>query len=203
MKSILFTPDNMAAAIDGRKRQTRRIIKNLPEDHPNGVRGGGRELVRYDGRFYLPTANGLKKAPHNPADILVGRSTWAVQSQYDHLKPSDLAPGEIGDWFWLAGQGNKPAWAGKSRPGRFLPKTLWHYMQKFEVTAVRVERVQDISEADAIAEGCKAWKGVPGDGERSAVQAFVQLWDSINEKRDYSWRANPWVWVIEFKKVTS
>jgi hypothetical protein len=67
------------------------------------------------------------------------------------------------------------------------------------VKNVRVETLQDIRERDAIAEGCKAWKGVPGEAEMTAVQAFVRLWDSLNDQRGFGWKKNPWVWVYEFE----
>ena len=67
-----------------------------------------------------------------------------------------------------------------------------------EITAVRVERLQDISEADALAEGVTA-KKTP-DACYTAREAYAVLWESINGAD--SWDLNPWVWVIEFKKVT-
>jgi hypothetical protein len=64
------------------------------------------------------------------------------------------------------------------------------------VVGVRVERVQDMGENEAVAEGV-----VPGPGEHY-LSAFVRLWDSINAKRGFGWEANPWVWVVEFVKVS-
>lgn len=79
------------------------------------------------------------------------------------------------------------------------------------LTDVRVERMQDISEADAIAEGItgphdvgyQAYR-VPGDSKprySSAVAAFEVLWDSINAARGYGWGVNPWVWVLVFDVI--
>ena len=70
-----------------------------------------------------------------------------------------------------------------------------------EITNVRVERVQEISEEDAKSEGVSlSWAEgqIRGGTWR---QGFAQLWDSINAKRGYGWDANPWVWVVEFKRV--
>lgn len=65
---------------------------------------------------------------------------------------------------------------------------------------VRVERVQEISEVDAKAEGVEAFT-TRASGEYPARQRFADGWDSLNAKRGYSWASNPWVWVIEFKRL--
>jgi hypothetical protein len=86
---------------------------------------------------------------------------------------------------------------------RSIHMPRWASRITLEITAVRVERLGDISEADAIAEGC----GVYSEGEWlnhvecgiTRVQRFHELWESINGPE--SWAANPWVWVIEFRKT--
>lgn len=102
-----------------------------------------------------------------------------------------------------------PAW--HKRLARFMPRVFSRIA--LEIVAVRVERLQEISEEDALAEGCddftlnedvKMWSSV--------VEKYAELWDSINDKNPprgeirqgihpHSWDANPWVWVIEFKKI--
>lgn len=84
------------------------------------------------------------------------------------------------------------------KPSIFMPRVLSRIT--LEITEVRVQWLQEISEEDALAEGCSRWKGVPGDGEQSAVQAYVKLWDSINAKK-HPWVSNPWVWAITFKQA--
>lgn len=69
------------------------------------------------------------------------------------------------------------------------------------VTAVRVERVQEISDADAKAEGIVPILVPPDGGSAPYVVTFRYLWDSLNASRGYSWEANPWVWVIAFRRV--
>ena len=144
-----------------------------------------------------------------PGDVLLepptswidaaGRTRW----HYDARIVSYRADGELefcdGDGFSgeLADRGDMPRW----RPSIHMPR--WASRITLEITNVRVERLQDISEEDAKAEGCRIWKGVPGDGEMSATQAFVRLWDSINGKKPgRTWRDNPWVWVIEFRRTS-
>jgi hypothetical protein len=79
-------------------------------------------------------------------------------------------------------------------PSIFMPR--WASRIMLEIISVRVERLQDISEADAFAEGISGgdWLGDP-------VGEYKKLWNSINEKRGFGWDKNPWVWVIEFKKL--
>lgn len=87
---------------------------------------------------------------------------------------------------------------------RFMPR--WASRLLLEVTSVRVERLQAITEDDAIGEGC-GFDGDPigDDGEevfdRTPRGNFAQLWDSLNAKRGHGWASNPWVWVVEFKRV--
>jgi len=78
----------------------------------------------------------------------------------------------------------------------------WASRILLEVTDVRVERVQEIGEADAECEGV-GWDCC-GEGEndpRTPREAFCGLWDSINAKRGYSWKSNPWIWAITFKRI--
>jgi hypothetical protein len=81
----------------------------------------------------------------------------------------------------------------------------WASRITLEVTAVRAERVQDISEADARAEGVHpiVRPGLNGTEERYYYDAYRQLWDSINAKRGYGWEVNPWVWVVEFDVISN
>jgi hypothetical protein len=72
----------------------------------------------------------------------------------------------------------------------------WASRITLEITGIRVERLNNISKSDAIAEGCQC-AGVPAS--LSDVGAFAKLWESINGEG--SWKANPWVWVIQFQKV--
>jgi len=95
------------------------------------------------------------------------------------------------------------------RPSIFMPR--WASRITLNITEVRAERLQDISEEDAIAEGVTGphdvWYPafrVPGDSKprySSAKSAFTDLWDSINAKRGFGWDTNPWVWAISFERV--
>ena len=75
--------------------------------------------------------------------------------------------------------------------------------QRIEITGIRVERLQEITEEDAKAEGITNPTINYGGEEKPTFHTvgFHKLWDSINAKRGYGWSVNPWVWVIEFKKL--
>lgn len=87
-------------------------------------------------------------------------------------------------------------WQRSVLPSIFMPR--WASRILLEVTGVRVERVQDISEGDAVAEGIE-----PKEPNHvvSARYRFGQLWNSINAKRGFGWEANPWAWIVEFKAL--
>lgn len=120
----------------------------------------------------------------------------------EHVRPDELVVHFASDY----GQDEQP-FIEKWRPSIHMPR--WASRILLEITAVRVERLKDISEADAKAEGVELadgfqelWKGYAKnhhDLMHSAAQSFASLWCSING--DGSWDANPWVWVIEFKRV--
>ncbi|MCY0389588.1 hypothetical protein OVY01_20795 [Robbsia sp. Bb-Pol-6] len=79
----------------------------------------------------------------------------------------------------------------------------WASRILLEVTSVCVERLQGISEADAEAEGVNFLRHVPdADETLTAPQLYQCLWDSLNAAHGYGWDVNPWVWVVEFRRVT-
>ena len=86
------------------------------------------------------------------------------------------------------------------RPSIFMPR--WASRLTLEITGVRVEQVQDTSDEDAYVEGITEEQAIEHwyDGPQPAL-AFAELWDSINAKRGYGWDSNPWVWVVEFRKL--
>lgn len=87
------------------------------------------------------------------------------------------------------------AWRSWTLPSRFMPR--WASRITLEIVSVRVERVNEISELD-----CEIELGVePYSLGGQAYEKFGALWDLINAKRGHSWKSNPWVWVIEFRRV--
>jgi hypothetical protein len=138
-----------------------------------------------------------------------GRQRWRFTADSDHRvrfdKPDSTAKREAFDGVNIGNGG----WV--YRHARFMPR--WASRILLEITNVRVDRVQDISEADAKAEGIRPWSAINGSatmgsrvvwgcGDISAldpVSAFELLWDSINSARGFGWEANPWVWVVSFR----
>jgi hypothetical protein len=194
MKGLRFVPEMAVAACEGRKTVTRRVIVPQPPDPL-----GGATVRHCAGRVWIAQDLGGETQSVVACDYVAGErrcllTTWATHRVADGLKPSELPfltiRGRPEEGFWHAGMNvPKPAWAGKSRPGMFLPNHLRHLMPVFEIVSVRAERVQDITEEDAIAEGVSN-KGV-----------FAELWESINAARGYGWAGNPFVWRVEFRKA--
>lgn len=206
-KPILFNTEMVRAILDGRKTQTRRIIKSQPTNPRWNTIGW---LGWDDGHGYH------MKAPCDPGDILWVRETWCDPEPDNYMVPvfykadmplhwdaEDTAHGEAVDIT---------ADEFKWRPSIHMPKGFARIFLK--VKDVRVERLQDITEEQAEKEGC--WAGCfrstcgPVDNydeppeQFDAVEDFQRVWDSTikpAERDKYSWEANPWVWVIEFKRI--
>jgi hypothetical protein len=106
--------------------------------------------------------------------------------------------------FYKADKFDMPLAHGKWRPSIHMPR--WASRINLEITGIRVERVQDITENDAQSEGVPSYEpdDFPVAGATYGIykDRFITLWNSINAKRGYGWDVNPWCWCIEFKKVT-
>lgn len=191
------------AVLSGAKTQTRRIASTrqcvLGEEFP-GPRGSDGFSRAYLMHRASDRADMLERCPYGqPGDSLWVREAWRTVAEADQLPPRDLTTAHR---IWHeADEAHQPG-AGKYRPPMFMPR--WASRITLEVTGVRVERLQDISEADAIAEGSRSWaleqdtpvKDIPA-GETRLM--FRQLWEHINGSD--SWDANPWVWAVEFRRL--
>lgn len=205
-RPILFSGPMVRALLAGTKTQTRRVAKGFAgRDDLDAI------LHRY------PNQNGCPYG--QPGDRLWVREAFRFPASLDHLSPSvcgdkaldagyrtPWAPTQFeadgsrtGEWrgFDTPPEKTKP---GKLRPGIHMPR--WASRILLEITGVRVERLQDINETDAAAEGVATW--APGALSPDSLNAdpsdqFRWLWSSINGPD--SWSANPWVWVVEFKRV--
>ena len=175
-KPILFSTPMVQAILAGRKTQTRRIVK--------GTALLWLQPEMFSSAFVAMPEN--KLSPYGYAgDLLWVRETFCP----------DWADGKViykadGGSAKEAGYKSEPRW----RPSIHMPRSASRITLK--VVNVRVERVQEISHHDVLAEG-----GPFGNSGSSDVD-FAVLWNSINAKRGYSWGSNPWVWVVEFEKET-
>ncbi len=188
-KPILFNTEMVRAILDGRKRQTRRIIKGLPLYEPYFEEDEGRGFLMdsEDGQFYaLETFSKIK-----PGDVLWVRETWQRLSDFGEWRYEYRADYEDDDPLRLDGM--YITW----RPSIHMPKEAARIFLK--VKDVRAERLQDISVDEIRAEGLD----VLGKTVNTSFRMWRELWDSTVKKADlprYGWEANPWVWVIEFER---
>ena len=206
-KPILFSTPMVQALLEGIKTMTRRVIKDKDIINRFDIDVDGKPIAYIDqatGDSYPPTAI----ARYHIGDILWVRETWFENeecllykaSKYENTKEYHGRNG----WVQI-----------KWRPSIFMPREAARIFLR--VTNVRVERLQEITEEDAIAEGISwldeacysnnGWTPTlydPDSGGSPVFRdGFIALWDSINAKRGYSWDTNPWVWVYEFERVSA
>jgi len=176
-RPILFNGEMVRSILDGSKTQTRRVMKPQASTFaPSPIRC--HELDE-GGYGFFDEERDYKSPYGKPGDRLWVRETHYVFS-------AGYKDGRDRHIVYRATEPDAPCgWT----PSIHMPR--WASRITLEVVSVRVERVQDISEADAASEGTPILQG----GNRTE---FRMLWDSINAKRGYGWDANPWVWVIEF-----
>jgi hypothetical protein len=192
-KPILFNGEMVRAILDGRKTQTRRVIKPQPTGFPKHLTEGTTlSFTLKKKKWECPYAKRID-------DRLWVRETWASHEYMDDTRPSDFTKSAqmLPLWYRANNQMHNVN-QGKWRPSIFMPR--WASRITLHITDVRVERVQDISEEDAIAEGVLKAGGA-SLSLYAARHHFSQLWDRINAKRGYGWDINPWVWVVEFRLV--
>ena len=173
MKPILFNTDMVRAILEGRKTVTRRVVK----PQPAGDGSKPEPLAKRPGYWNAWGDDYVYRQPHHPGDILYVRETW------------NKAPFRYDEFIYKA-------------DGCYGPDMPWHpsiHMPReaarifLRVTDVRVERLQEINDDGVVSEGMEI--GAP----------FDDLWDSTIKKADrtlYGWEANPWVWVIEFERIS-
>lgn len=187
-KPILFNTEMVKALLDGRKTVTRRHLKGDAREHiqidvDNSVIGV------YD-MFEGTVRPVLDYAPYRTGDILYVRETWAEVPDLFGEFPQPIYKADIKDDhdYDLLGE-------VKWRPSIHMPKEASRIFLR--VTAVSVERLQNITEEQAAKEGCIG----PETSDLPVLHAFVDLWNSTLKKdSDCTWMHNPWVWVIEFER---
>lgn len=212
-RPILFSAPMVRALLDGSKTQTRRVVKPQPAGEIQRQVPGLDHWIdsKYWERKNQKENHGIGTrgftCPHGKAGHrLWVREAWRVIAVADCFAPREITAASR---IWYEAQGAlpfHPSEFGRLRPSMFMPR--WASRITLEITGVRVERLQDISEADALAEGVV--KGpdhyappvpekVKAFYDTSARRAYRHIWETINGPG--SWAVNPWVWVIEFKVI--
>lgn len=226
-RPILFSGPMVLAILAGRKTQTRRIVSKS-----NSCTSPPWDRLEFDdkkipSRVCTFADNGYLHVATKPEPPEAGDEWWTMNRVYPHIEAGDrlwvretfaielqsdivvegcaVASGGDPEVYYRAD--GEDQWKCGWRPSIHMPR--WASRINLEVTGVRVERVQDISEADAKAEGMFQFAdtGIWGSGNPtagpmcgdSAKDAFRLLWEKING--DGSWGVNPWTWVIEFKRI--
>ena len=207
-RPMLFNTEMVRAILDGRKTQTRRLIR-----FPEGMTG---HLPESGARDYIYWPGGIKRAPYRCGDILWVRETW---KQYT---TGTAGPGLIDGYLYKADEPQDTSGMmveGRWHPSIHMPKKAARIWLK--VTNIRCERLQDITFADIQAEGMDMdewyeydeWQHSVGEGMGDVPVIFEnpyhffgnRVWDttmgSLEQYEKYGWDANPWVWVIEFERI--
>lgn len=226
-RPILFSAPMVRALLAGTKTQTRRVVQQELRPLAEGSDGYSfdHKGINYRVNARHTTVGAwaqlLQFCPYGrPGERLWVREAWRTAASLDHLNAQGIADaaaaaGHDKPWApvqyeadgarlnWQGfGNGHDPAVPGRYRHGRFMPR--WASRIALEVNEVRVERLQDISEADAVAEGCPQpphLRITRPDRDDSARGWYRDLWGQINGAG--SWDANPFVWVVEFRRAAA
>jgi hypothetical protein len=215
-RPILFSGAMVRAILDGSKTQTRRIMK-CPNGHPYPDEWAlhGRPVSTVEGWVWTygldendhPIDYGLKCPYGKHGDRLTVKEDFLVETpgdlhyETDGLRLSEWTPSMIERAVIHYRATNQIESLGKWRGPLFMPR--WASRIELEIVSVRVERLQAISNEDAVAEGVHNGSDHPvclADC-LTAYARYRNLWESINGKG--SWALNPWVWVVEFNRVES
>lgn len=223
-RPILMHARSVQNLLAGRKTQTRRIVKfpprmlddGAPPSICHGFGDWGRRGVGWD--FYVAGAgNEVLDCPYGvaagyarPGDLLWVREAWRLGKGYDGVKGSGIDGAALSGSILIAYEGATPPGmvVGRYRHARFMPR--WASRLTLELTDVRVERVQDCSEADALAEGVVipsdaatpqeiVAAGGTQDDVLTARHMFEYLWNDTNGPG--AWERNDWVWALTFVAI--
>ena len=207
-----FIPEMFRRVMRGEKTQTRRVM--VPQPLTAWTQDPyAEDLFEITPGKRITVSELLLLSPYGPTGTVKPCvTTWAVAKEWDAIAPGIMDPAvvlaEHSVWFNDLDT-PKPDWAGKTRPAMFFPQQLYPYAPQLVCRAVKAERVQDISDADVIAEGVSGILVIPlsaqpyyrpferpGEHQR----AFRKLWDSINARRGYGWDVNPFVFATTFER---
>ena len=205
-RPILFSGPMVRALLEGRKAQTRRVLK--PQPLADGYYDGQIDCTFVPARDARDTAcfrfgasavgggairTEIYQPPYAQGDRLWVREGFSGPYGCRNLPPRDW-PNAGPIWHWADGNPEHGNWT-RPKPGIHMPR--WASRLTLTVTDVRVQRLQDISEDDARAEGVEPYMPTCPDDDTPAADAFMDLWDSLNAHRA-PWNSNPWVVALTF-----
>ena len=208
-RPIIMQADMVRAVLEGRKTQTRRVVKPQPQiglqDYWLWEGGKPLEDAGYGARYIHSERHAVVRAMEQCCPYgRVGDRLW-VREAWAHQRDATNCPDDGGVLY----RATDPGWDDNAtglrwRPSIHMPR--WASRITLEITDVRVQRVQEITHADIQAEGAlpaaRDWRKVKHVWGKAADRAcFVRLWDSINDHRGYGWDSNPWVWAVTFRRV--
>ena len=195
-RPILMKGPLVLATLEDRKWQTRRIVKpQFTKVWGQGVRHGD---DTYSAHVDIPVADGWRwlRCPYGKTgDLLWVRETWHENTV---LPLSSRPPGDAVYRADLAADGT-PKYSTSWRPSIHMPR--WASRLLLEITGVRVERVQEITHDDMRAEGVRPNQEASLLWRESLTENFIALWDTTTTNPAYTWDANPWVWVISYRRI--
>lgn len=201
-RPIPFSAPMVRALLAGSKTQTRRAVKFKPwhqiEERDDGSPWPWMWDGERDADHWLPCPYGAA------GDRLWVRESFRLCAEADATPPRDT---DAAYRVWYEADAPHQPGFGKLRPGMFMPR--WASRLVLTLESVRVERLNDISEADALAEGVtpkwepgcsgRLMEAFSGFSFRPGASAYADLWEQINGPG--SWSANPWVWVVSFRRL--
>lgn len=195
MKPILMNQFSVKATLEGRKSQTRWIIKPQPEikkdEFGSVLHSKYVESFYWKGQYMGGYPELIPFLPYGKiGDRLWVRETWCS----DYALGGQDKNGKRIDVIFKADDWTKKGFVGKWKPSIFMPKKYSRIT--LEITDIRVEKIKDISEYDCRKEGLSE-----PPPQRNIRVDFKYLWNSINKKHGYGWDVDPYVWVLEFKVV--
>lgn len=232
LKPILFNTDMVKAILDGRKTVTRRLVKPQPFVSCEGLEneckhetgffdtGANHWACRKSGCGIMMNGKSIYHAPSQAGDILYVRETYANISDFVNYAEYEL-DSDLKYLYKCDDNGKEHSFIDvgvkRWRPSIHMPKEAARIFLK--VADVRVERLQDMDQEDAIKEGlelqchrvdddCSAYLKCNFQNSAACLDSFKELWNSTISKKDpadmykYGWKANPWVWVIEFERIS-
>lgn len=188
MKPMLFNTARVRALLDGRKIRTMRVIKPQPPSKAHVAK------TRYSWSWlwWEDSDSHEIKMPCHPGDILYVREAWTAWSRTMGTPPA----------LYYKADGDAPDGI-KWRPSIHMPREAARIFLR--VTGVRVEHIQSMTMRDIQAEGVVPYDVKGGTWQQWQKDYMEPVWDSTIKSADralYSWAANPWVWVIEFERIS-